>query len=89
MNRDKTLAPSLPADGRDRVYVVRWPGCLTPSEAWAEAFFDNHTDAFKYYENRRRELAIAPSGPLRLHPPMHSRADPEVWVVCIDPTFGS
>lgn len=89
MNRHKTLAPSISADGRDPVYIVRWPGYATPSEAWAEAFFDNHADAFKYYEDRDKELAIAPNGPRRLHPPMHSREDPEVWVICIDPTFGS
>ena len=50
------------------------------SPAWAEKYFDNHTEAFDYFERRRAEH---PTG--RVHRPVQSHEKPTVWAVCVDP----
>ena len=47
---------------------------------WAEKYFDNHAEAFDYYERRRAEH---PTG--RISRPLQSREKPPAWVVCVDP----
>ena len=48
--------------------------------AWAEKYFDNHTEAFDYSERRRAEH---PTG--RVHRPVQSHEKPAAWAVCVDP----
>ena len=75
--------PALPeasAAGRNRWYRVKWPDQRNLSPAWAEKYFDNHTEAFDYFERRRAEH---PTG--RVHRPVQSHEKPTVWAVCVDP----
>jgi hypothetical protein len=72
--------PEIPGNGHQRWFLVRWPRSLQLSDAWAEKFFDNHADAFDYFEKRRAEH---PTG--RAHPPLPSHEDEHVWAVCVDP----
>ena len=70
----------IPADVRKRWYDVLWPGHTKLSRAWAEKFFSDHSEAFRYYE----ELKVERPG-LCVHPPMHSHEDRSIWVVCVWP----
>jgi hypothetical protein len=72
--------PELPPDRRNRWYRVKWPGERQLQPAWAEKYFDTHTEAFDYSECRR---AQHPTG--RVHRPLHSQEKPDAWVVCVDP----
>ena len=72
--------PSRSFSARNRWYQVLWPGQPAPTYAWAERYFDNHTEAFDHYD---RHLAERPAE--RVHPPLRSHEDEEVWVVCVDP----
>ncbi len=72
--------PELPAALRNRWFRIRWAGEREAGYAWAEKFFDNHAEAFDYYERR---LAEHPTG--RVHPPLASHEDAAVWAVCVDP----
>jgi hypothetical protein len=47
--------PEASAAGRNRWYRVKWPDQRNLSPAWAEKYFDNHTEAFYYFERRRGE----------------------------------
>ena len=72
--------PEASAAGRNRWYRVKWPDQRNLSPAWAEKYFDNHTEAFDYFEHRRGEH---PTG--RVHRPVQSHEKPTVWAVCVDP----
>ena len=72
--------PEASAAGRNRWYRVKWPDQRNLSPAWAEKYFDNHTEAFDYFERRRGEH---PTG--RVHRPVQSHEKPTVWAVCVDP----
>ena len=47
--------PEASADRRNRWYRVKWPDERHLKPAWAEKYFDNHTEAFDYFEYRRAE----------------------------------
>ncbi len=66
-----------------RWYEVRWPGDMGKSRTWAEKYFGDHSEAFRYYEKRQAELT-----PRRVHTPLHSREDDGIWVVCVEPSWG-
>ena len=72
--------PEASAAGRNRWYRVKWPDQRNLSPAWAEKYFDNHTEAFDYFERLRSEH---PTG--RVHRPVQSHEKPTVWAVCVDP----
>jgi hypothetical protein len=72
--------PEVPPSGRNRWYLLRWADERVLKHAWAEKYFDNHTEAFDYYERRRAEH---PTG--RVHRPMRDQEDCGLWVVCVDP----
>lgn len=72
--------PEVPSDGRKRWYPVQWPGEAQLKPAWAEKFFDQHSEAFDYAERRRAEH---PAG--RVHRPVQSHETPAAWAVCVDP----
>jgi hypothetical protein len=59
--------PEPSAAGRNRWYRVKWPDQRNLSPAWAEKYFDNHTEAFDYFERRRAEH---PTG--RVHRPVRA-----------------
>ena len=65
--------PEASAAGRNRWYRVKWPDQRNLSPAWAEKYFDNHTEAFDYFERRRAEH---PTG--RVHRPVQSHEKPTV-----------
>ena len=69
--------PEASAARRNRWYRVKWPDQRNLSPAWAEKYFDNHTEAFDYFERRRAEH---PTG--RVHRPVQSHEKPTVWAVC-------
>jgi len=71
--------PEASAAGRNRWYRVKWPDQRNLSPAWAEKYFDNHTEAFDYFERRRAEH---PTG--RVHRPVQSHEKPSAWAVCVD-----
>lgn len=71
--------PEIPADARNRSYPIKRLGD-TPKRAWAEKFFDNHDDAWQYYEE---QLKKRPGQ--RIYHPMHSHEDRTVWVGCVEP----
>ena len=72
--------PELPFDRRNRWYRIKWPGETQLKPAWAEKYFDNHTEAFDYAERRRAEH---PTG--RVHRPVQAQEKPAAWVVCVEP----
>ena len=72
--------PELSPDRRNRWYRVKWPGEPQLKPAWAEKYFDNHTEAFDYAERRRAEHPPAASTG-RSTPTNH----PAAWAVCVDP----
>ena len=53
--------PEASAAGRNRWYRVKWPDQRNLSPAWAEKYFDNHTEAFDYFERRRGDIPPAAS----------------------------
>src|SRR5260370_8203130 len=72
--------PEASAAGRNRWYRVKWPDQRNLSPAWAEKYFDNHTEAFDYFERRRSEH---PTG--RVHRPVQSHVKPTPWPASADP----
>jgi hypothetical protein len=72
--------PEVTAENRNRWYRVRWPDERQLKPAWAEKYFDNHTEAFDYYERRR---VAHPTG--RVHRPVRDQENRGLWVVCVDP----
>jgi hypothetical protein len=72
--------PEASANRRNRWYRVKWPDERHLKPAWAEKYFDNHTEAFDYFEHRRAEH---PTG--RVYRPVQSHEKPAVWAVCVDP----
>ena len=72
--------PELPPDGRNRWYRVKWPDERQLRPAWAEKYFDNHTEAFDYAERRRAEH---PTG--RVSRPVQSHEKPAAWAIRVDP----
>ena len=72
--------PEILPDRRNRWYRVRWRDERQLKPAWAEKYFDNHSEAFDYAERRRTEH---PTG--RVSWPLHSKEAPTAWVVCVDP----
>ena len=72
--------PELPPAGRARWYPVYWPGAARLQAAWAEKYFDNHAEAFDYYEHRYAEH---PTG--RVYRPVQAHEPPTAWAVCVDP----
>ncbi len=71
--------PEVDPNHRKRFYEIRWPGEPTPSEAFAERFFDNRDEAYDYYERRQTEI-----DPRRVHLPIPSEEDDHVWVVLVE-----
>jgi hypothetical protein len=69
--------PELPP--RNCWYRIKWRG-ERQQPAWAEKYFDNHSEAFDYAERRRLEH---PTG--RVSSPVHSHEAPAIWAVCVDP----
>jgi hypothetical protein len=67
--------PELPPSRRNRWYRIKWPGEVRLKPAWAEKYFDNHTEAFDYAEH--------PTG--RVHRPVQSQEPPAAWVVLVEP----
>src|SRR6476646_6086842 len=63
--------PEASAARRNRWYRVKWPDQRNLSPAWAEKYFDNHTEAFDYFERRRAEH---PTG--RVHGPCNRTRSP-------------
>ena len=80
MGRAVPAMPEVPAQNRNRWYRVRWPDERVLKPAWAEKYFDNHAEAFDYYERRRLEH---PTG--RVYRPLRDQETQTVWVVCVDP----
>jgi hypothetical protein len=72
--------PEVSPDRRNRWYPVSWPNERRLKPAWAEKYFDTHTEAFDYFEQRRAEH---PTG--RVQRPIQSQEKPDVWAVCVDP----
>jgi len=72
--------PELAPDRRNRWYRVKWPGETQLKPAWAEKYFDNHTEAFDYAELRRAEHSTG-----RVHRPVQSHEAPAAWAVCVEP----
>jgi len=66
--------PELAPVRRNRWYRVKWPGEAQLKPAWAEKYFDNHTEAFDYFERRRAEH---PTG--CVHRPAQSHEKPAVF----------
>ena len=63
--------PEASPDRRNRWYRVSWPDQRHLKPAWAEKYFDNHSEAFDYYQRRRAEH---PTG--RVHRPVQSQEKP-------------
>ena len=80
INSYTAFVPELSAAARNRWYRVRWPEERHLKPAWAEKYFDNHTEAFDYYERRRAEH---PTG--RVHRPVQAHESLRIWAVCVDP----
>jgi hypothetical protein len=72
--------PETSPDRRNRWYRVKWADERQLQPAWAEKYFDTHSEAFDYFERRRAEH---PTG--RVHRPIQSQEKPVVWAVCVDP----
>jgi hypothetical protein len=70
----------LSAAGRNRWYRIRWPDERYLKPAWAEKYFDNHSEAFDYSERRRSEHPNS-----HVSRPLQSQEKPMAWVVCVDP----
>jgi hypothetical protein len=69
--------PASSPDRRRRWYRVQWPDQRHLQPAWAEKYFDNHSEAFDDYQQRR--------APHRVHRPVQSHEKPAAWAVCVDP----
>ena len=72
--------PELAPHRRNRWYRVKWPDERQLTPAWAEKYFDNHTEAFDYAERRRTEHSIG-----RVSRPIKSHEAPAAWAVCVEP----
>jgi hypothetical protein len=72
--------PEVPSDRRNRWYRIKWSGEVQLKPAWAEKFFDNHTEAFDYAELRRGEHSTG-----RVYRPVQSHEKPLAWAVCVEP----
>ena len=47
--------PEVATALHNRWFRIRWPGQSETTYAWAEKFFDSHSEAFDYYERRLAE----------------------------------
>jgi hypothetical protein len=70
--------PEVSADGRNRCFHLSWPGEQQLQSAWAEKYFDDHDEAFRYYERLHAENPTK-----HVHTPTHSHEDINVWAVCV------
>ena len=69
----------LPKSDVNRWYWLAIGG-NTPADFFAERYFDVHSEALTYWQQRCDELGIE-----RVHRPVPSHENPQVWAVCILP----
>ena len=67
-------------DSRNRWSRAKWPDERQLQPAWAEKYFDTHSEAFAYAQRRRLEH---PTG--RVSRPVQSPEKPAAWAVCGEP----
>src|SRR4051794_31966789 len=55
--------PEVSPDSRNRWYPVKWSGESQLQPAWAEKFFDTHSEAFDYADGAPRRPSHRPRPP--------------------------
>jgi hypothetical protein len=73
------LMPELSPHGRNRWYRLRWPDERHLKPAWADKYFDNHAEAFAYYQRLCAEDPAA-----HVHRPVRDHENRGLWVVCVE-----